>query len=96
MIKKPRAELTPPPTAALPAVPPAPPAKSAEPDLAATMMVLANAVQHTAQLVADSAAQQIAVLKQLAASKEPRPSGMEAVVKRDANGRMTRVLITLK
>ncbi len=92
MIKMERAQLAKPPQK-VPDVAPPEPAKDPVPDMMPTIMALAQSVQQVAQIVADSNQQTSAALAQLATQSDRKPTGMEAKVKRDKDGKMTRVLV---
>lgn len=94
MLKMTRAQLAPEPVK-VPEVAPVAPAKDPAPDLMPTMMALAQSVQQVAQIVADSAQQNADALAKLAANKDRKPTGMESVIKRDANKLMTRIITKL-
>lgn len=89
MIKMERAQLAKP----IEKVPELAPAKDAEPSMLPSIMALTEQVQAIAQIVAQSAQQNTAAIEQMAAIEKQRPTGMEAKVRRDADGKMTRVLV---
>lgn len=94
MIKMERAQLAKPmekvPEVALPE-----PAKDPAPDLMPTMMALAQSVQQVAQIVAENSTQTADAIAQMATMRERKPTGMESVIKRDANKLMTRIITKL-